>query len=272
MNKRLSIWFCVLVTLFNHELFSQTPLRNNAFEIGEQLDYNVKYSSALGDVIAGKATVRIDEWTNDEAVPGFHFVGTGETNNFFDVFYRVVDRFESKVDRITLLPYNFIRNTREGTYSRDDTVYFDRKTDTAHTIREKLRIPDDIHDIVSAVFYMRTLTVEDFGSDSAYLLNFYLDDSVYHSVINFEGRGIIETKWGWIPCLKVNPMLAIGEVFTNKYPMSVWITDDENHIPVMAESEVVVGSVKMELVDYKGLKNSFIEPLSKKELKAYKKK
>lgn len=270
MNTRISIWFCIVGILIVNGLFSQTSVRNNAFQVGEQLDYNVKYSSALGEFIAGKATVRIDECIGEDGSIGYHYVGTGETNNFFDIFYEVVDRFESKVDSNSLLPFNFIRNTSEGTYVHNDTVFFDRERNTAFTMRKELLIPTDVHDIVSAVFFMRTLSVEDFGADSIYQLNFYLDDSVYNSVIKFEGRGIIETDWGWLPCLVVRPKLAIGEVFTNNYPMLVWITDDENHIPVMAESEIVVGSVKMELSDYKGLKNPFIEPLTKKEKKAYK--
>lgn len=252
------------------ELFAQSPVVNNAFRHGEQLDYEVKYNYSLDEFTAGKAVINTNEWTDKQGNIGFHFVGTGETNNFFDIFYKVTDRFESKVDSSTLLPHYFIRNTREGNYIFDDTVHFNREHDTAITLRKKILIPDDVHDIVSAVFYMRTLSVEDFGDDSAYYFNFYLDDSVYNSVIKYEGRGIIETKWGWLPCLMVKPMLATGEVFTNKYPMFVWITDDENHIPIMAESEIIVGSIKMELTDFKGLKNPFIQPLTKKELKAYK--
>ena len=47
--------------------------------------------------------------------------------------------------------------------------------------------------------------------------------------------------------------MATGEVFAEKYPMFVWVSDDENHVPIMGESEVVVGSVKMELIHYSGL-------------------
>ncbi len=270
MKKSLSIWFCMLGMLMVNDLIPQNPPGNNAFKIGEQLEYEVNYSSVLGDFTAGKAIVNIHEWVDENGNIGYQFIGNGETNNFFDIFYEVVDRFESKVAGNTLFPHHFIRNTHEGTYIHNDTVFFDRAFDSAYSIRKKLLVPDDVHDIVSAVFYMRTLSVEDFGEDSLYHLNFYLDDSVYNSVIKYEGRGIIETKWGWLPCLKVWPMLAIGEVFTNKYPMSVWITDDENHIPIMAESEIIVGSVKMELIDFKGLKNPFIKPLSKQELKSYK--
>ena len=114
---------------------------------------------------------------------------------------------------------------------------------------------------------MRTLSVEDFGPDSIYRLNFHLDDSVYQSVIKYEGKVVVETKWGWLPCLKIIPMLVLGEVFSDKYPMTVWITDDENHVPVLAESEIIVGSVRIELIDFDGLKNPFIEPLTREELR-----
>ena len=50
-------------------------------------------------------------------------------------------------------------------------------------------------------------------------------------------------------------MVVTGAVFSQPYPMDLWITDDKNHIPILAKSAVIVGSVKMELVKYKGLKN-----------------
>jgi hypothetical protein len=37
--------------------------------------------------------------------------------------------------------------------------------------------------------------------------------------------------------------------------MDIWISDDQNRIPVLAKSAVIVGSVKLELIDYKGLAN-----------------
>jgi hypothetical protein len=35
----------------------------------------------------------------------------------------------------------------------------------------------------------------------------------------------------------------------------VWITDDLNHIPVLAQAEILVGSIKMELQEFKGVRN-----------------
>jgi hypothetical protein len=50
-------------------------------------------------------------------------------------------------------------------------------------------------------------------------------------------------------------MMATGNVFADAYPMYVWVTDDRNHLPILAETKVIVGSVKMELIEYRNLKN-----------------
>lgn len=262
--------FCLLGSLHGIGLIAQNTVINKAFQEGEQLVYKVSYSSALGDFNAGTATVTVKKLKIDSISKEkyyYHIIGIGETNNFFDFFYKVRDRFESVIDTETLLPRNFVRRTREADYIYDDDVIFNRKNNTATSRRTTKQVPESVHDIISAVYFMRTLTVDDFGEDSTYYINFFLDDSVYHSHVLYEGRGFLETEWGWLPCLKVKPMMATGEVFSQKYPMSVWITDDSNHIPVMAESEIIVGSVRMVLADYKGLKNTFIKPVKRKQLK-----
>ena len=247
-------------------LAAQPSSTNTAFRKGESLQYSVSYHSVLGDFEAGTAVVKVNEGFLD-GKPVFHITGTGETSSFFDMFYKVRDRFESKIDKRTLLPYYFFRKTREGNYAYDDTVIFDRQQNIVRSTRRVQPVPEDVHDIISAVFFMRTLTVDDFGEDSLIRIHFLLDDSVYASVIHYEGRGVVETRWGWLPCVKVKPLMVAGEVFTEKYPMTVWVTDDLNHIPVVAESKIIVGSVRMELEEYEGLANPFVQALSNKEVK-----
>ena len=265
---RRHFWLCFLALLFLQNISGQA-IKNKAFGPGETLTYEVSYYSALGDFNAGEAHLEVKQ-EEFNGRPVLQITGIGESNAFFDVFYKVRDRFETRIDTSTLLPYYFIRNTREGNYVFDDTVTFERDALKYASSRSTGTIPPDVFDIVSAVYFMRNLSIEDFGPDSAYYMNFYLDDSVYNSVIKFEGHGIVETKWGWIKCLKIKPMLILGEVFSDRFPMSVWVTDDVNHIPVLAESEIIVGSVRVELEDYSNLKHPFATPLTRKELKKYK--
>jgi hypothetical protein len=36
--------------------------------------------------------------------------------------------------------------------------------------------------------------------------------------------------------------------------MTIWITDDENHIPIRIETPIIVGSVKVDMKSYQGLR------------------
>lgn len=255
--KRMGYFFVGFIFCwFSSPLFAQDTLINNAFKTGERLEYRVYYHSGVGNLTAGEAILTVEDWTekytgNDKTV--FHITGKGNSLGLFNFFFKVRDKFQSYVDKQTLLPYVFLRETREGKFEKDDKVTFNREKNEAVSLAGKSYIPDNVHDIISAIYSMRTLDVSDFGADSMYQINFFLDDSVYTSAVKYMGTGLLKTKWGKIRCLKIAPMMATGDVFADKYPMYVWVSDDENHVPIMGESEVVVGSVKMELIHYSGL-------------------
>ena len=59
--------------------------------------------------------------------------------------------------------------------------------------------------------------------------------------------------------MKFHPVIQTGRLFKSEDDVSVWISDDENKIPLLAQGKVLVGSVKMELTGYKGL----VAPISK---------
>ena len=73
--------------------------------------------------------------------------------------------------------------------------------------------------------------------------------------IKFVGRERLTTKLGTFSCLKFKPLLQVGRVFKAKEEMSIWFTDDKNHIPVRLESKISVGSIQIDLMEYSGLNN-----------------
>jgi len=233
---------------------------NKAFQPGEALTYRIYYSSAIIDATAGEATLVVENTCTskpNKKAPVYLVTGTGYSKGLFDFFFKVRDTYKSYFNKSTLLPYTFVRNTHEGSYSRYDSVSFDQDMLGAKTSRKEMTLPSKTFDILSAIYYMRTLRVEDFNADSTYLINFYLDDSVYRSAVKWMGYDTLKTRKGSIPTLKLAPMMATGEVFADKYPMYVWVTDDENHVPVFAKSEIIVGAIKVELIKYKNLVHPF---------------
>ncbi len=247
---------CLLVTLVaNAQSYRQHP--NEAFAENEFLRYRVYYSSLLtGNVTAGEATISVNASKKEFfGRPVMQVVGEGRSKGAFNWFFKVRDRFESYIDKEAMIPFLFVRRTREGGYKKDDEVYFypEQKLAISRTARKS--IPENTHDFVSALFFMRTLNLSDFDADSSYYVDFFLDDSVYVSKIKYMGTENIRTELGAFRCLKFAPMMATGNVFADAYPMYVWVTDDKNHLPILAETKVIVGSVKMEMLEYKNLKN-----------------
>jgi hypothetical protein len=170
------------------------------------------------------------------------------------MFMKVDDRFESYIDKEAFLPWKFIRRTHEGSYVKHDDVFFDYEKMTATSRQMARSIPEDLQDMVSAFYYMRTFDYDTAEAGDEYHIKFYLDDSLYNSRIVFLGREVVKTDAGVFPCLKFMPQVALGEVFTESYPMTLWVSDDRNKIPILGKSGVYVGSITLELVEYSGLR------------------
>jgi hypothetical protein len=62
---------------------------------------------------------------------------------------------------------------------------------------------------------------------------------------------------GKVKCIKLRPKLVVDRVFKGTNDMTVWISDDENKIPIRVQTEIQVGSVKVDITGYSNLKNDF---------------
>ena len=62
---------------------------------------------------------------------------------------------------------------------------------------------------------------------------------------------------GKVRTIKFAARLLAGEVFTGEEDMMIWVTDDENRIPVLFEAPILVGTASGRLKSYSGLKYPF---------------
>ncbi len=259
MRNIFLTFFLILLGLSQIQAQKLRTVRNEAFDRGETLKYRVYYHSVItGNVTAGYGAITIMD-TNHKfnGRNTYHIVASGKSSRFFDWFFKVNDRFESYMDEKALIPWYFVRRTREGGYKKDDDVNFYHFNGTASSRKAITHIPDNVQDIISAFYFARTLNQETIKPGDLIYLPFFLDDSVYYSKVRFFGRETIKTSMGKIRCLKLKPMMVKGATFKDDYPMTLWVSDDANKIPILAESEVIVGSVKLELISYSGLVNPF---------------
>lgn len=232
-------------------------IENTAFVRGEKLTFRVAFNSALtGNITGGKATLEVK---NENRLihnrSTYHIVGEGKTTGFIELFYKIHDRFESYFDQDALISWQFSRRTRENSYKKDDLVIFRQNDRLAVSLTKIVKVPTNVQDILSAFYYARTLDISNLRPGETMEIPFFLDDSVYHSKVIFKGREIVKTKLGRFNCIAFRPMVATGYAFDDPYPITIWITDDLNRLPVLIISEQAVGRGRIELVSYSGLAN-----------------
>ncbi|MDD2822327.1 MAG: DUF3108 domain-containing protein, partial [Flavobacterium sp.] len=75
--------------------------------------------------------------------------------------------------------------------------------------------------------------------------------------LKFIGRENITTKFGVVPAMIFRPLVQSGRVFKEQESLTVWISDDNNKVPLRIKASLAVGSIKADIEAYKGLKNPF---------------
>lgn len=256
--KIILIQLFILLGFSSPSVFSQDTIRrinNEAFQVGERLKYRFYYDAWLtGKITAGFGVLEVKESDRSfEEREVYHIKAEGKSKGLFNMFYKVRDSFDSYVDKETLAPHYFVRRTKEGGFVKDDEYHFHQQENYVITRTDSIEIPFFTQDFISAVYFARTFDTDTLEIGDVIPINFFLDDSVYISAIIYDGKGIVEINLGSFRCLKFIPGMATGEVFSDKYPMELWVTDDKNHVPILARSAVIVGNVKAELMEFEGL-------------------
>ena len=185
----------------------------------------------------------------------YHVVGSGQSVGAFDWFFKVRDKYESTIDSQAIIPWYFVRRVNEGGYKINQNVTFNHYSDSVISEKKTIYMPENTQDILSAAYYARTIDFSDAKEGQVFQIQGYIDDQLIPLDIKFAGRENISSKKGTFRCIKFHPMLQKGRVFKESEDMTVWISDDKNHIPVRVQTDILIGSIKMDLVDFQNLAN-----------------
>jgi hypothetical protein len=228
-------------------------IKNTAYNSGEIIHLTVFYNTLGAYIGAGDATFTTTlERFNGK--PVYHAVGVGKTYPFFDNFFKVRDRYESYIDTATLQPYKFIRNVDEGGYKIYNNVTFNQSANTAISTNGVFKIGDCMQDVISAVYYARNINFNNYKNGDKIPFDMFLDDEIYHLYIRLIGKEKIKTKYGKFRAIKFKPLLIKGTIFQGGENMTVWVSDDPNHLLLRIESPITVGSVKVDMMGYENLR------------------
>lgn len=231
----------------------------SAYTDGEWCKFRVHY----GFVTAGYASIKVQASSLNKK-PVYHIQGEGRTTGISKWFFYVEDYYQSYVDRSTQMPLRFIRKINEGGYTKDVQIDFDHKALTAriwnkeNNVKVTAGITALTQDLVSAFYYLRNeLDTENIKIGETVDLDMFFDKEGYRFRMKFLGREELKTRFGKVKTLKFRPYVEGGRVFKEKESVTVWVSDDQNKVPMLIKADLAVGSLKASLHEFKGLKHPF---------------
>ena len=231
-------------------------LKQEAFKRGEVLRYTASY----GLVDAARAELRII--SENRVLSGrstYHMVGTGKSLGAFNWFFKVDDRYETYMDESALVPWVFLRRVHEGGFILKRNIYFNQSKKTLRvknlkdsTDRDFVAEPN-VQDLLSTFYFARTLDLQHATEGQEFTITTFFDNEHYPMKIRFLGRERVKTRLGTFNCLKFSPLLQEGRVFKEKEDMTIWLSDDQNKVPIRLQSNLLIGSIKLDLESYESL-------------------
>lgn len=251
-TMKKAILFLLLLTTLSFDTQNET-----AFDLGEWFKFRIHY----GFVNAGYATLEVKEATvANEKV--FHLIGKGYTTGFSRFFFKVDDLYESYISKETFVPYQFVRKIDEGGYTKNQEGFFNLNQnkvtvkDYKHKTEKVFGIPKNTQDILSAFYYLRNSpTINKIKPGESIAIDLFFDDETTKFKLKFMGRTDIKTKFGTFSTMIFRPLVQSGRVFKEQESVTVWISDDDNKIPLRIQASLAVGSIKADLDAFKGLKH-----------------
>lgn len=244
----IPLFIVIFATVSNAQF---RKLKNNAFTFGERLDYDVTYSF----ITAGRGYLQVLPQVvtraNNRKCYDIRFqVSSLESLRWI---YQVSDAYRTVMDIEGLFPWEFQQRIREGHYKKDAKAIFDQYGHIAYFKNKTFKVTPYIHDIVSAFYYVRTMNLSAMRPGQIFYLKNFFDSKTNNLGVKVHGKQTVKVPAGTFKCIVIEPLVVAGGLFKSEGQILIWLTDDENKMPVKVSTKILIGSVSADLVKYNGL-------------------
>ncbi|MCK5147142.1 DUF3108 domain-containing protein [bacterium] len=231
-------------------------VRNKAFNVGEELVFDVKY----GLIKAGTAKMCVTDTQLVSGRPCYKILTTAKSTNFISKFYKVRDTVAVFIDMDGIFPWYFEKHINEGKYHTDRYIDFRQRENIAiyKKIRRKKKstrtkidtasVPRYVQGVLSAFYNVRTRNLE---VGKSFELMVYGDGRLYPLRVLVHRREKVKVPAGKFKCIVIEPILMSEGIFKQDGKLTIWLSDDERKIPVLMKSKVAIGSIDCRLRKYR---------------------
>jgi len=265
IKTKLMVFHLLFFLLFMSGIKAQVDANlchqeNTVCKSGEKLTYSLYYNWNFIWISAG--------WLEFEIIEeGEYYYAnvTGKTHDSYNWFFEVDDHYSSMIRTKDMMPLSFKRDITEGDYHLVNEINFDYENDIVlssvrinegETSLYTFEMNDCIHDLISLCYNLRNMDIDLLKNTKHIMTDLVFDDQIFHIPMKYLGevKNKKVKKLGRFDLMKVSPDLIEGHVFDTKSQMIIWVSNDENRIPVLIETPIKVGKIKAVLKSYENIK------------------
>lgn len=236
------------------------------FKGGEHAVYNIYYNLGFIWIHAGNVEFDAKERKVNQTEL-FDLKISGYTVRSFDHFYRIRDTFSVTTRKKDLAPLKYREVKYEDSYFCDKRYNFDWKNEDADAdiymqfnvrgkkSKDTLAIQKGILDLITTCYHFRSVDMSKIKKGQSIPFKMVFDKEIYDLALKYVGEETIKLRnKKKYKALKFQPQLITGDIFDDEDAMSVYVSNDQNHVPLYIEAKIKVGSVKVMLEDVKNTK------------------
>lgn len=256
---------CVCIAANEAEELARKPsieFEKGNYAPGEELKYRLHW----GPFNAGRATISI---ANQLEKIGnkltYNIAVVGQTVGLAEMTIKVRDTWKANLDTATFLPLKATRDITEGKYLLKEEVLFYPTKNTVKVTRKHpdrdyefydFAVPENVQDLIGGFYQLRRVNFNKLKIGDTVIVKAFFDKENFNFKVRYKGKTVVETDAGYFNAIKIVPLMPKNKLFDGEESVVAYISDDKNKIPLKAEVKMFVGKVKLELTDYKGLKNT----------------
>lgn len=244
---------------------AQCPVTNTSFQAGENLDYDLYFKYGLMNTKAGDSNISVTE-IKHEGENVYEISMIAASTGFASKLFSLNDTIVSYLNH-DIIPLYYHKKAHEGGDFTDENLTYNYEGDKISAVAKRTKNGDFkfdetlesekcIYDMLSVVFYARTLDFDKMKIGDIRNINFISGKKMRSMDIKLEGYDNLKAnnkmKYN---CYKLVLMINDPAFEDKSDAMTVYLSQDENRIPIRIDSKLKVGSTRVILRNATGLKH-----------------
>jgi len=262
MIRKLALTLSILLASMAMSAQSQCKVDNKSFQSGESLSYDLYFKWGMVNTKAGVSTLRtVSQSYNGQ--DAYKMTMTAKSSGMVEKMFSLNDTLVARMSK-QLVPLSFYKNAQEGgdhtienmTYNYSPgkvVVNTKRVKDGELKFDEKITVNSCVYDMVSVVFYARTLDYSNMKKGNEVRVDFISGKKKSFMIIEYDGTEDVKANdKKTYNCIKLVLSIQTDAFESKQESMRVYITNDNNRMPVRLDTKLKIGTTRAMLKSYTG--------------------